>query len=147
MTMWFHTLYYSIPNQSWLTEKNTVWFYLGHISLPTLGCLPVQLGAGLRIIRSEYILISIRSMETQSPPWPPEPSVDHGCLLKQEGKHKHRSVIEQDPFKNVSGPLFSGCIAVGGPLLRKHTYASIKNWLRWEVKLKRPSSLAASGRD
>lgn len=39
------------------------------------------IGGGLCIIRSEYILISIRSMETQSPPWPPEPSVDHWCLL------------------------------------------------------------------
>lgn len=119
MTMCFQTQCYSIPNQSWLMEKNTFWFYLVRISLPTLGCPPVWWEAGLCIIRSEYILISMRSMETQSPPWPPEPSVDRGCLLWEEGKHEHSSVIEQKPLQKCLWAFVPGLQSSGGPPLQK----------------------------
>jgi hypothetical protein len=52
-----------------------------------------------------------------------------GVCCRRKANISIEVLLNRNPFKNVSGLFFLGCIAVGGLLLRKHTYASIKNWL------------------
>lgn len=82
----------------------------------------------MQLIWNEYILLALLQVfpkralsNLNSPPL----STCSCCSTKANISLK--VFLNRKPFKKCTAPLYSGCAAVGGPLCRNHTYASIKN--------------------